>query len=260
MKRLLVMSGVTLAFAASSMFGATIGYTSTLVGPTSTETTYSLSLPDFNSALGTLTGVTLYFFSNETASTFSVKNISGNSVTADISAAVNLALGFANSANSADKFLNQNLTIFDTGIAGGPGSCAAGSTPAPGTCSQITVAGGGTNTYGPISVSNTNPTFGFTTGTGVAGLTGVVKAGTVITDYIGGGNFTLSGGTKNTSTFSGDGGNFQVTQVTTAKFQAEVDYTYTPASPSTPEPATMTLFGSALLGIGFMARKRVKKS
>jgi hypothetical protein len=29
---------------------------------------------------------------------------------------------------------------------------------------------------------------------------------------------------------------------------------------ATPEPATMTLFGSALLGIGFIARKRSKKS
>jgi hypothetical protein len=31
-------------------------------------------------------------------------------------------------------------------------------------------------------------------------------------------------------------------------------------SSSAPEPATLTLFGSALLGIGFFARKRIKKS
>jgi hypothetical protein len=39
---------------------------------------------------------------------------------------------------------------------------------------------------------------------------------------------------------------------------ATVFVTYTYAT--TPEPATMTLFGSALLGIGFFARKRTKKN
>jgi hypothetical protein len=38
-----------------------------------------------------------------------------------------------------------------------------------------------------------------------------------------------------------------------------VTYNFTAAS-TTPEPATMTLFGSALLGLGFFARQRIKKN
>jgi hypothetical protein len=258
MKKLISIASLTLALGGSSAFAATIGYESSLVGPSPTEVSYTLTLPDFNPALGTLTGVTIYFYATETSSSFSIRNTSGANVTANDAAQVNVSGSFANSASSADKFLGETLTIFDTGIGAGLGSCSTGGTPAPGTCMPITVAAGATNQYGPITVQNTNAIFGLTTGTGLLGLTGVDKSFGDVSNYVGGGTFALSGVTVNSNTTANDGGNFQVTQVSSATFRAEVDYTYTPPS-TTPEPATMTLFGSALLGIGFFARKRIAK-
>ena len=63
---------------------------------------------------------------------------------------------------------------------------------------------------------------------------------------------TAYGGSAYNKTANGDG-SFNVTHN-----QGEI--TGPQSLTTTPEPATMTLFGSALLGIGFFARKRSKKS
>jgi hypothetical protein len=110
----------------------------------------------------------------------------------------------------------------------------------------------------PFTVNNTDAIYGLTTGTGVQSVFGVKMAGTNISNYIasiGNPTFDLDGKTKNVLLLSGDGGNIHLDQSTNASFAAEVDYTYTPATTSTPEPATMGLLGSALAGL-VMFRKR----
>jgi hypothetical protein len=72
------------------------------------------------------------------------------------------------------------------------------------------------------------------------------------------GTFTFGYDTFTSTGFGGGGGNLSSAQTTTTSAAYTVIYNYTAPS-STPEPATMTLFGSALLGIGFFARKRVKQ-
>ena len=263
MKRTLTLGLATLAISASSLSAAQVGFLSNVVGPSPTEVNYTLTLSKFDPSLGTLTGVQLYFFGSENVSTFNVSNGSNAAVTSDLSADVNLVRNSTNTATAADRFIGQTLAIFDTGIGNARGACngTPAGTPAPGTCSPITVAANSTNSYGPIVVNNTDATFGLATGTGTQGLNGVTKTGTVISNYSAvASTFNLTGSTFNTTGFAGTGGNFVLSQVATAKFRAEVDYTFTPNSPvPTPEPATMGLLGSALLGLGLL-KFRTRKS
>lgn len=262
MKRNLTLGFATLALSASGLSAAQVSFLSPLVGPSPTEVNYTLTLSKFDPSLGTLTGVQLYFFGSETVSTFTVFNNSNTAVTSDLSADVNLVRNSNNTATAVDKFIGQTVSIFDTGISLAKGSCngTPAGVPAPGTCSPITVAAGTTNSYGPITVSNTDAAFGLATGTGNLGLFGVTKVGTTLANYQGAAStFNLTGSTFNLLTVGGSGGNLQVTQSSNARFRAEVDYTYTPQPTGTPEPATMGLLGSALLGLGFL-KFRAKKS
>ena len=236
-----------------------ITFTSNIVAG-NTELPYTLTLNKFDTTLGTLTGVRLVFKGSETSS-LSLKNTSTGSVTFNINADANLTKfpDTTNSATAADKYSGENLTLFDTGIGAGLGSCSLGGTPAPGTCAPITIAGGATNNLGSVTVNNTDAAFGLPSAT-ILGVLGVVKNGTSIVNYSinGAGTFTISGATLNLITFSGAGGNITATQGSSASFQAAVEYTYTVPS-TTPEPATMALVGGGLVACGFL-RRRSKKS
>jgi hypothetical protein len=80
-------------------------------------------------------------------------------------------------------------------------------------------------------------------------------------NYAGSGNYNIGISDIGAYSFSGGGSggsaNVTVSYNTALSETATLTYNYTVSS--TPEPATMTLFGSALLGIGFFARKRLKK-
>jgi len=251
-----------------------------------TDGSYTLTLADFNSALGTLTGATLYLFGSESISNLTLTNTAGgagaavaaNAQTFDLTDQSNLLLNSANTANNADRYTNESLDIFDTGI--GPGTATIPNPEAP-----LTLGGGyslgtavvcaqGTPTANcnsvsytppPVVDSNTDPVNGFTVGTGIGGVTGVVKdiTGADLVNYIvggpgvGAGTFNLAGTTKNLTTFSGGGGNINLGVNTNATFNAEIDYTYTVPG-TTPEPATFALFSGALLAIGLYRKKTVR--
>jgi hypothetical protein len=210
------------AMGASSMFAGTITFSST-PGTFSgiTDFTTLLSLPKFNLSGQTLTGVEIDFQVSTITPTLALTNNSGTTQTFKFIGSVDFG-GFV--VGGPDVLTDAILTILNTG--------------------NITMANGTTINYAPPTITKTGTSLN-------AGLAPSAF-------YIGPGTFSLNGTTSSFTSFQGGGGNIDVNQATSGTIGATVTYTYTASQ--APEPATMSLFGGALLGIGFFARRRAKKA
>jgi hypothetical protein len=240
MKKLAVLAAMTLALSAGSMFGGQITQTATLPS-TLTDVSPTFTFQDFASAPGyisgeILTSVTLELSITEVLSALTITNSDPVSHTFDYSSTSKITvLGTAPIADLNDiknDFLLSStgnpITLYDTG----PNYTLAANSSA-----QLVSAG---NTVTLVLDSG-------------------VQNAVSISPYNTSGTFTFDFSTLTGTTFSGGGGNLGAAQTTNASAVATVIYNYTIPT-GTPEPATMTLFGSALLGIGFFARKRIKKN
>lgn len=245
-----------------------IGYNASQAA--STNSSYSLSLNKFDTSLGTLSSVTIYFSAtvNETNITITSTDPSSTQ-TFDYAANGNLTKTFVNSAVAADKLTGENIQLFDTGIGGALGNCTGNgaTTVKPNLttgCNGITLGPNATTgNLGGYSASNTDAIYGLTTGTGTNGLFGVTLTGSTLANYMaaGGGTFTISGTTQGGSSSDEQGSvttNATFANTSTSQFAAEVDYGYTTSS--APEPGTMLLLGSGLVGLGLIRSRRSKKA
>jgi PEP-CTERM motif len=240
MKKLLAVGTLTLAFGAGSMFAGqftqtfSIAPTTTdiVVSPASTETfNFFQSTSGWNAA-DILDSVTLSVSVNQTVATLTIHNTTASSATFTFRTTGGYDVGgTAPDQGALDAAISAlNTTLFFSGNQ----TLAAGTTyTAPNGAAPSGIGSPVTSSTGVITAANTSA-------------------------YNTTGTFTLDFSTLTGETIGGGGGNVVATETSNAGAAFSVVYDYTVNS--TPEPATMTLFGSALLGIGFFARKRFKKS
>ena len=242
MKRLFAAGAFTVVLGAGSMFGAQITQTMT-VAPATTDINQSaastVTFADFLNAPGYVAGdilnsVTLSATVSQTVLTLTIKNTNASSASFRFTTAGSYDVGgTAPDQGALDTAISGfNPTLFASGL-------------------QTLMAGA---TYtAPTGVAPNG------IGTAVSTTSGVLTAAS-IAPYNTTGTFTLDFSTLTSETVSGGGGNVVATETSQAGATFSVVYNYTAPTTTTPEPATMTLFGSALLGVGFFARKRIKKA
>ena len=223
-----------LTIAASISNAATISYTSTQ-GPTLTDFLVNLTVLKFDGSLGTLTGATIKFTATDDISSLTLTNTSPSSQTFRYTSVADFFL----TSNSADTTLvgtDLAVTNFNSGFitlgAAGTGVCAA-ATPSV-ICNSVSYSP-------PPATANT-------------GEVAVTDLSTYIAS-IGSVDFNLGGFTSTGTTFTGGGGNINSSQTTYGTAVATITYTYEVIT-GTPEPATMALMGSSLLGLALLKRRK----
>jgi hypothetical protein len=200
-----------------------------------------IALQGFNTALGTLDSVTLSF-SGATNGDITITNSTGSTM------AVNGTYGLS-------MYLLAPQTTIPTG---GTYTASDASNAILSVSPTLASIGGGLGGTSPVTF-NTGSTS--TPAVGGYATTGVINVpSSLFTEFEGGTLylpiFTL--GTSNLS-ISAANSNYGIVSTSTQVAGLSVTYSYAAPTSATPEPTTMVLFGSALVGLGLL-RKRVRQS
>jgi hypothetical protein len=191
------------------------------VGPSLTPVSANFSILQFDPSLGTLTSVTINITDIGTTT------LAATSTDIDTLDDIDTKLTLLVSGGGASK--SQTLYV-DSGITDPPGVIVT--TTSPYNSGPLTITGSATD-----NVSSAD--WAAFTGTGYVPFTFTANAETQITEM---------------------GGNLTPSQITNAGVDVSITYDYTnPGPPVIPEPSTLSLFGSGLLGLAGMLRYKFAK-
>lgn len=218
--------------AAGVAFGATEQFSASYPGSGSTATPWNgvspqdVSLPYFNSSLGTLTSVSIEL-QDSVSTTVTVKNNAGQKVNGSYTAGYMVAVMPQNATPPISGSLatvegEALLYTLDTSPAlKGHGSFNSGYSDVVG---PVTVSGTTSNTFGP-------------------------------TGYTGSGDFVLPAYSTASEVQAMSGGNLTITQLSSGHETVTITYAYNASDIPMPEPGSIMLLGSGLIGLGAMRRK-----
>jgi hypothetical protein len=227
---------------APAAYANTITYSATVPNTLTPVNGALAPIPLFNAPLDTLTSVEITF-QGTGSSTFSIMNSA--SQTEQFVATETYSVELYNSTPAIASLVYPAFTVTTSGGTGG-----SYVETGPG---QYTITGGATipqnqtDSFGPYTLSASPISDTFISPADLALFTG--SGVTDFTVYSGQPSFTLIGG----------GGNLTATEVSDIGGIVSVTYGYT-GTQITPEPGTLVLFGTGMLGLAGMLRSKFKHS